>query len=875
MSAPAPAPPPHRVPLTPSSASPSARSSESPRRDVAGHGSGSGPRALPHIQDLVQIVERRVDGIRYASLDKMLATAGTALKQSRFFVDLGRIDNAYVEYLFGSQIVTDVLRTSKDAPALHDSSQRHKQHKDLIRLINADQQTFIGVRDTIKADNERNGTRPAAASASAVTQATATVQDRPIPQGPRPQVEHARPQSFQPHTSPNSSANDALAQRFAQLRTSGRPVDGRPQSVMSDYAVRRGAPSLHMDSASAQNGIEQSGMAPGESPTQEFPKAPSPTYTPIRSLQSPTAIAPPRSTRTSANPLDRRTSTSSNASSASLARGSLISRHSTKRSEDFDSGNAAQKRPRRKSINKPMETEIDAQKLFDYLQTYSILLIDVRGRDQYDEGHIFASTGICIEPTSLRLNMSAEELYEALVLSPQEEQEFFEHRDMFDLVVYYDQSSTTASRNAGRSKALVALQEALYEYNQDKPLRFPPIMLDGGLDSWVEMVGIHSLMVSNTANRPRSIQRKPELRAHASSRIETQKRRHREYNPLAPEEEAKWRERARSESIVLDQQPPRPQQQIPPETNDGGSSYDISDFSRRYPDVSLVEKTQYEAPPREQQHVPAYPVPPRPSSQPPAPPVPPHPQSAPPLPPVPSRPPPAIARPSYSGVSERSSSQPAAPQRPQKLATYIPPKLKRVPRVGLHNFGATCYMNSTIQCLSATIDLTAVFLDGAYKRDVQEKNWKGSKGLMPELYCVLLRNLWESSDVDTIRPTNFRVSFEIYCSESEMLTIVTPEILRSLEQRVGHRHTAGRQRVPRFLDGHTARGPERQLDAQSTAGSHTRGGSAERAHASIPGVAHGMGSIHPPRLLTIDGTFCRTAHLSAAVHDMSTHVDHI
>ena len=33
-----------------------------------------------------------------------------------------------------------------------------------------------------------------------------------------------------------------------------------------------------------------------------------------------------------------------------------------------------------------------------------------------------------------------------------------------------------------------------------------------------------------------------------------------------------------------------------------------------------------------------------------------------------------------------------------------------VPLIGLNNIGATCYMNSTLQCLSQTLPLTQFFL---------------------------------------------------------------------------------------------------------------------------------------------------------------------
>mgnify|MGYP002867324536 CR=1 FL=1 len=46
--------------------------------------------------------------------------------------------------------------------------------------------------------------------------------------------------------------------------------------------------------------------------------------------------------------------------------------------------------------------------------------------------------------------------------------------------------------------------------------------------------------------------------------------------------------------------------------------------------------------------------------------------------------------------------------------------------VGLENIGNTCYLNSSIQCLSHTTALTQYFYDQHYKKEINHTNMMGS-----------------------------------------------------------------------------------------------------------------------------------------------------
>lgn len=74
---------------------------------------------------------------------------------------------------------------------------------------------------------------------------------------------------------------------------------------------------------------------------------------------------------------------------------------------------------------------------------------------------------------------------------------------------------------------------------------------------------------------------------------------------------------------------------------------------------------------------------------------------------------------------------------------------------GLVNLGNTCFMNSAIQCLSATLKLTDYFLSNTYRDDdVNSMNSKRMEYFLVLSYSNLLRNMWETNQL--IKPKTFR-----------------------------------------------------------------------------------------------------------------------
>ena len=79
-----------------------------------------------------------------------------------------------------------------------------------------------------------------------------------------------------------------------------------------------------------------------------------------------------------------------------------------------------------------------------------------------------------------------------------------------------------------------------------------------------------------------------------------------------------------------------------------------------------------------------------------------------------------------------------------------------VGKVGLHNQGNTCFMNSALQCLSHTASLTDYFLENHHVAEINKTNPLGTKGELATAFGDLLRKLWSSGKA--VRPRAFKAA---------------------------------------------------------------------------------------------------------------------
>jgi len=90
-------------------------------------------------------------------------------------------------------------------------------------------------------------------------------------------------------------------------------------------------------------------------------------------------------------------------------------------------------------------------------------------------------------------------------------------------------------------------------------------------------------------------------------------------------------------------------------------------------------------------------------------------------------------------------------KKPIKL--YTKPTL-----IGLNNIGATCFMNSTLQCLSQTEDFTNYFLSNKNENRIIINNIAKININAPQLspiYLDLIKKLWSKKDIKSFSPNSF------------------------------------------------------------------------------------------------------------------------
>ncbi|KAF7941668.1 uncharacterized protein EAE97_006505 [Botrytis byssoidea] len=742
-------------------------------------------RMLPHLDDLVN-AKPLVD--RQSSLRKLLEAGEEAAKHAETYIDFKRLDLALQQYIIAFTIAVEYIPQSPHYPDLRSRSDYTRLYAGLQKRLNTQHGKFEEVKKTIKEDNTRTGVSPSSLlpyngqSVPGNTNNTAfkpTISDansnptnkrieprqKPVIQ-PKPQGLHGNSIQIANGTSsslPSSSESD-LAARFARLRSPNTTAPTqdpriRTQQITIPDETRIDQKPTNPTSQYKQNGSILRPLGPREMPMSPatlktekpildmdtsvpmMPRMPDAIYSPARSTDVvSTNSQPPLLSRGSSYFNGKREPSSS---VAKVSRNRIVVDDATdyfSNSEvsnyTFDHGHPEpETRIDKPSI--PNATTITAEQLHGFLKmgskTLSVLIVDIRSREEFNEGHIMASSIICIEPIALRKDMSAEDLGEGIVLSPESEQRLYDQRHTFDLIVYYDQSSMPINTEHVPGEPLNHLQhfsKIIYDHAYDHRLKRRPMLLVGGLDSWIDLFGPNVLKSEIPGNKSLVKNKKHDhqglgrvsiarrgLVAKKTPRLRT----------LSAAEEEKWDQALKQHS----------DDESPAQDSAMDESYyarTTEDFMRRYPELPSVKQSM--APPSMPRSLPLYD-----GSK----------ISAP-----PTRPPPALPRQRSNGIFE---------QIPYKNHTMTGGNSSAPPAIdpglcGLRNItGGLCYMNAVVQAIGSSPGIRNMFIKFQYPciPEVPKKPGEDSppRLLMTRALRSLLQHMW-CGKYDEIVPRMFQ-----------------------------------------------------------------------------------------------------------------------
>jgi ubiquitin carboxyl-terminal hydrolase 8 len=377
--------------------------------------------------------------------------------------------------------------------------------------------------------------------------------------------------------------------------------------------------------------------------------------------------------------------------------------------------------------------------LHEYMQKGSnvvrLLLIDVRSREDFDDGHILSQSTICVEPAVLaRGDVSAAQIEESMGIAPDEEMQAFEQRGKFDVVVFYDQDSEEMPRQPSQNTQqtiLYTLYQALAHYNYDGELRNAPKLLAGGVDAWVDVFGQRSLKESQTSAAVKDGQtQRPRANGVQRSGF-TNRRRRTQTKTLQPEELRRFEEVVKHDTAAIKS----PMEFV----------RSTEEFLRRYPSAGDIEARESMVSP-DTSSSPAFPT----MNDPYQPDLPPAP---------PTRPAPSVPRTSYSGLSSRENSADVVYAKAGNVVGIA--SLSSAVPSGLINRSNRCYANALIQSMLASPGFAAEMTGEEWPQSRLPPGISRENKKHPQLMAQILGNLFQwlsKRQMKALEPTTLLAS---------------------------------------------------------------------------------------------------------------------
>ncbi|KAI2628875.1 cysteine proteinase [Hypoxylon sp. NC1633] len=693
-------------------------------------GGASGPGKTPfrHIDDLVSV---RIDLDTHTPLRRILELGDAHMRQAITYHDFRRPDLALQEYIKAFTIAVDTVPKHKDYPSLKsDRGDLNRLYSALKSKITNNGAIFDKIKEDIKEDNRRSGVQPTAPpKASDLGPSQSSPQTRidiathlgkdwsqnglhgsdvgsmanggsqnanSATHKPKPTIQ-PKPQALQGKAikEPSKASQDDLANRFARLRDA-RGLGQNSKTAEQSRTAAPGEPSvLHQPLASAMPKLPEAIYNPARGTvTSEVANLPSSIPRGMFSRTNSMASAPTVSPRVTKD-----------YAVGAVGREQFVTAHAYQAPEPSSTPGG---------VRIPVGDTISAKALEGLINQnqdspqIEVLIIDVRDRESFEEGHIGSSRTICVEPEILmRENISADEIADSMVLAPSNERLAMEQRDKVDLVVIYDQDSTlmpTRITGDPLDMVLYNLRQALSYYSYRRPLKDSPKLLKGGLNSWLDEFGDQSLKVSDTSSSD------PRHLGASSARISKSGRR-----------------RVRAKARTLSREEVRRFEDMIRQDQDDISAFDYvrsrNDFMRRYPSIAGAPESMSSPVENldgtegaldsqgEEYLADVGPIPPR-------------------------RPAPAMPRTRYSGLDSREDDSNIG-----AIAKFAMPASSRRIISGLDNPGSnSCFCNSALQ---------ALFHSPGFRQEILAENWPEHwrrhttiEPTRPQLMALILKNLF-------------------------------------------------------------------------------------------------------------------------------------
>lgn len=722
---------------------------------------------LPHVDDITAY-PRDIDANQ--SIKRLLEIAEMSLRSAESSRDFKRPGTALKEYIKASYICVVTVKNHRDYPTLHGGwGDLTRKHNSLLKRIDTLHPTYEQIKRDIKADNLRtgavaSGTKPTALPHTGGSQTssvdlhemnlTKTQQNRqsqpPLNfHGKAKPTIHPKPEALHGnaitngHTRSSSSmdlSRDIIALRLAALRGPQSSPGQDPRIKTHPIVPPKPAGPRSMPT----NGKPKIGL---DSSVPSLPRMPDAIYSPVRGTVSEEAAKLPSSTPRG---LFSRTGSSTSITSSintptqqSYGGDSFPSPKSGTAAKPFHQRSiglaSATSSPRPSLDTSPGET-ITTERLYELMKArVSILIVDIRAREDFDEGHIMSTSTICIEPDILtRENPTCDQISESLILSPNQEKDLFDRRNEYDLVVICDQNAGSVPRlpRSQSDFAIISIFRALVHLNYGRELKQSPRLLEGGIEAWIDFLGPSALQSTSAASANTA-----RLRLGNQGPLG---RRRSKYvgKPMKPDDVRAWQETVNQDDEMVASSP--------------SFHRTTEDFIRRYPAVSLEQESMTS-----------------PVVQPLQLPGPPHGPTGPsgwhkdaPIPPT--RPDPAMQRPSYNGLSQASGQNgdvgPAlAPGRGNSAMDGQRLPVEKT-YTALNNPGNWCYANSVLQALFASFFARAL-RDQTWKSKFKVPMKQDEKIPQPQLMMQILANLfhWMSTgNFKVMKAHTLMVSLDIY-----------------------------------------------------------------------------------------------------------------